>query len=251
MKSVINPKYAASAASLTKIANGNYTPEHTFCNRRNVVELVTVDGQKMVVKSYRKVGWINGVIYTLFRKTKARRAYEHAMILLDNGIPTPTPVAYFEKRRFGIFNRGYFIAEYLNLPATSELFHSTKPDSLEHGRLALALSRFTLDLHNKGIVPLDYNTTNLLFEKVSDNFKFYLIDINRMKFGKKPGIKLAMKSFLQLGTYPDDYINMLTPYVTGRGFDFEDAVFALIRQRRSRRRFLRFKRFFKPNKIST
>lgn len=246
MKTVINPAYHQCAASLTAIAKGNYTPLKTFCDNRNTVELVSVDGKPMVVKRYKKTNMLTGLIYTLLRKSKARRAYEHALELIKRDIATPFPVAYFEKNRCGLFHTGYFISEYVDLPPVSELFYTDRLSPEEHYLLADNLSRFTLTLHLKGIVPLDYNTGNILVAKEGDRYRFSLIDINRMRIGHVPKIKEAMTSFFQLGTYPHDYLGLLEPYVWERGFDFEEALYHVIRHRRSQTRLRKIKRFFRP-----
>jgi hypothetical protein len=39
---------------------------------------------------------INKIVYKKFRKSKARRSYEYATLLLDKGIGTPQPIAFLE-----------------------------------------------------------------------------------------------------------------------------------------------------------
>ena len=245
MKTVIHPDYSGQAAALQSVTRGNYTPLKTFCDNRNRVELVDVGGKPMVVKWYKKTNLLTGLIYTLFRKSKARRAYEHALELLKRGISTPRPIAYFEQKSRGLFRVGCFFSEYVDLPAVSELFYTDKLSKEEHDLMADNLSRFTLSLHLKGIVPLDYNTGNLLVDKVGDRYRFTLIDINRMKIGRVPKIKEAMTSFFQLGTYPHDYLGLLEPYVWERGFNFEDALYHVICHRRNQTRLRRFKNIFR------
>lgn len=249
MKTVIHPNYTPYASKLTAIVQEDYTPVLTFCNNRNIVELVNVQGKPLVVKKYKKANLLTDIIYTFFRKSKARRAYEHALELLKRGIDTPFPVAYFEKRKWGIFRRGYFISEFVDQTSVLDLFYTNKLDENEHSLLADNLSRFTLTLHLNGIIPLDFNTSNILCRKDGDKYKFSLIDINRMKFGRIPKIKDAMRSFFQLGTYPRDYLALLGPYTHERGFDFEEALYHVICHRRHQTRLRKIKRFFKPKKV--
>lgn len=248
MRKIIHPDYRHLDADLSALPRGEYTPIKTFCNNRNKVELVSIQGTQAVVKIYKKTNLITGLIYTFFRKSKARRAYEHALELLSRGISTPSPIAYFEERRWGIFRNGYFVSEYVDLPPVSEYFYYEHPDDNEHALMADNLSRFTLELHEKGIIPLDYNTTNILFKREEGRYEFTLIDINRMKIGRIPKIKEAMMSFFQLGTYPRDYHSLLGPYVTKRDFDFEEALYYVIIHRRNKKRLQRLKRLFKPSR---
>jgi hypothetical protein len=248
MKIVIHPNYASLGNEIAEIIRGNYTPDKTFCNKRNTVELVTIGQQPMVVKRYKKTNLLTGVIYTFFRKSKACRAYEHGLRLLNEGISTPQPVAYAEKKKYGILTYGYFISEYVDLPTLEATFYDSNADRDQHQRLAQALSEFTLMLHLKGIVPLDYNTSNLLFKKENGQYQFTLIDINRMHFGSIPNLNDSMRAFFQLGTYPPDYTPLLSYYAEQRGFDFEESLFNVIRHRQNRTRLQKLKRFFKKFK---
>lgn len=252
MKSVIHPDFENIRAELVSLIKGDYTPLKTFCNKRNTVQLVSVAGRKMVLKKYKPNGWVTGLIYTLFRKSKARRAYEHAITLTSLGFDTPQPIAYFEDKRAGIFRQGYFVCDYADLPSVEQIFYSDKErlNKDEHLKMAHSLSRYTLSLHNAGVLPLDFNTGNILFSQAGDKYDFTLIDINRMKFGKIPGLKKAMISFFQLGTYPHDYLGLLEPYVWERQFNFEEALYEVLKLRRKQSRWRRFKGFFKPAKKS-
>ena len=55
--------------------------------------------------------------------------------------------------------------------------------SLEEEKdLIKAFVRFTVDIHEKDIFPLDYSPGNILYEKVGDKYNCCLVDINRMQF---------------------------------------------------------------------
>lgn len=246
MKSVIHPSYIAIAPELKRLAEEEYTPDKVFCDNRNKVVLVTVGGKQLVLKKYKPANLFTGLVYTLFRKTKARRAYDHALRLLDAGFDTPFPVAYFEKRRWGLFRDGYFISEYAELPSAADFFYGDRSDRAEHEFLAESLSKFTLKLHLEGIIPLDFNMSNILMKKEGKDYRFVLIDINRMKFGRVPRLREAMRSFFQLGTYPHDHLSLLVPYTSARGYDFEDALYYVIRYRRHQKRLRRIKGLFNP-----
>ncbi len=82
MRQVIHPDYTDLTDGLLKLAHGEYSPVKTFCNNRNKVDLASLDGKPVVVKKYKRTNLLTGIIYTFFRKSKARRAYEHALRLL-------------------------------------------------------------------------------------------------------------------------------------------------------------------------
>lgn len=247
MKTVINPRYADACDDLKKIVKGEYTPLRIFCDSRNRVDLVDIKGHgPVVVKKFKRTNIFTALLYTFFRKTKARRSYENALRLTEAGIDTPYPVAYFEKSSRGLFRDGYYISEYCSWPEVKESFYPDGELPDDHKQLAHELALFTLDLHNKGILPLDFNTSNILFKKDGDKYSFSLIDINRMKFTKgKLSLKQRMLSLYQLGTYPRDYHDLLGTYSYYSGIDFEEGLFEILLHRRDAKHLRRFKDLFR------
>src|SRR5690554_145431 len=63
---------------------------------RNSIKTITIDGVVLSVKSFKVPHLVNSIAYRYFRKSKARRSFENALTLLNMGIGTPEPVAYFE-----------------------------------------------------------------------------------------------------------------------------------------------------------
>jgi tRNA A-37 threonylcarbamoyl transferase component Bud32 len=56
---------------------------------------------------------------------------------------------------------------------------------------------FTHNLHENGIMFLDHSTSNTLIKKNNNGYKFYLIDLNRMRF-KSLTLKERLKNFKRL-----------------------------------------------------
>lgn len=245
MKAVINQQYAALAPELNRIAAGHYTPEKVFCNRRNTVELVNIGGKPFVVKRYKEVTPAMGLTY-LWRKTKARKAYDNANTLIGNGFLTPAPVAFFERKRCGIFRDCVFISEYVPFPPLSDTLYAENADAGERYWLYRNISAYTLSLHQKGIVPVDFNATNILLEKIDrTTYRFWLIDINRMTTGHVPSLKEGMRAFFQLGSNAWNYGQLLQVYAGARGFALDDCIYAILRARRSWHRLRRIKHPFR------
>ena len=65
---------------------------------RNQIRAFDIGGERLVVKRYKRPSAFNAVMYSFFRKSKARRAYEHALRLRELGIDTPEPVALNQMR---------------------------------------------------------------------------------------------------------------------------------------------------------
>ena len=56
---------------------------------------------------------------------------------------------------------------------------------------------FTHNLHENGIMFLDHSRSNTLVKKHNDDYRFYLIDLNRMKF-KSLSVDERFKNFRRL-----------------------------------------------------
>lgn len=97
-----------------------------FCNKRNVVERVKVGEDIIVIKRYKRPTIANCIVYTFFRKNKARRSFEYAKRLLKIGIDTAKPIAYIELNSYGFFHTGYYISEWLLYTPLQKIFAETK-----------------------------------------------------------------------------------------------------------------------------
>jgi len=150
---------------------------------RNTIKLFDLDGLTLNVKSFKKPHLVNQIIYGYFRKSKAKRSYEYATVLNNKKIGTPTPIGYFEnKNTLGLLD-SYYISEHLECDLTyRELL--TNQNYENHEEILRAFTRFTFDLHEKEVYFLDHSPGNTLIKKNNDNYDFFLVDLNRMKFQK-------------------------------------------------------------------
>lgn len=149
--------------------------------KRNSLKLFDLDGEVIIVKSFKTPNLFNQVIYQFFRKSKAQRSFEYAHKLLDLGIGTPKPIAYYEFPKNLFFNKSYYVSQHLNCDYTfrdlTEDF-----DIPDRENILRAFTRFTYNLHEKKVMFLDHSPGNTLIRKEKDHYKFYLVDLNRMRF---------------------------------------------------------------------
>ncbi|MGC9150269.1 MAG: lipopolysaccharide kinase InaA family protein [Microbacter sp.] len=179
-KIIVSPTHQSLHAFLTNIPNTFPVQGKTIYKARNEIKLMKINGELLVVKSYKQPHFINRIAYGLLRKSKAHRAFEYAQRLIDKQINTPFPIAYIEQRTMGLLTNSYFISAFC--PYTHllrELWDYASPDKHE---LIQSFAIFTTYLHSRNIYPVDYSPGNILFEKGVDGFQFSLIDINRMRF---------------------------------------------------------------------
>lgn len=166
--------------------------------KRNKIKLFELEGKTINVKSFKIPNLINKVAYKYFRKSKAKRSFEYATILLERGIGTPQPIAYVENYNWLGLKESYYASEHLVTELTfRELVEM--PDYPDHENILRQFTNFSYDLHQKGIEFLDHSPGNTLIKKVSEGqYSFYLVDLNRMNFHESMDFDLRMKNLSRL-----------------------------------------------------
>jgi len=152
----------------------------------------------IVIKSFKFPNMINKIIYKYFRKSKARRSFEYATILLEKGIGTPQPIVFFENYDAVGLKDSYYVSEHLDCDLTfRELVEI--PDFPENEIILRQFTRFSYDLHQKGIEFLDHSPGNTLIKKGKNGkYDFFLVDLNRMEFHESMSFEKRMKNLCRL-----------------------------------------------------
>lgn len=217
---------------------------------RNTIRRFTQEGETLAVKRFKQPGFLQGILYAHFRRSKARRSFEHAMRLVGLGIGTPQPVAWSEYRRNGRLTNSFYISGYSELKPLSE-FARRFPDV--ESRPALdAFARFVAELHEKGIDHRDFNQGNILcgYDPEEKQWRFELIDINLMRFLDRPLTpRQCMINLRRLSCPAPAFLYILDRYAEVRGWNIDDTLLrglffrlAFGRQRAFKKRFLRRKK---------
>lgn len=165
---------------------------------RNHIRLFEIDGKNINVKSFKIPIWINKIAYRYFRKSKAKRSYESALILLEKGIGTPLPVAYQEN--FGIWGltSSYYASLHLDYDLTYRELVEIK-DFPDEVNILRQFTRFCWKMHEAGIEFKDHSPGNTLVKKKPDGqYEFFLVDLNRMKFHEHMDTDMRMKNLSRL-----------------------------------------------------
>lgn len=164
---------------------------------RNTIKKVTAkDGTVFSIKKFKTPNLFQGLVYRFLRKSKAKRSYLYANRLIDLGIQTPVPVAYLECFSGGL-KESFFVSEHLDYDFDFRVLnHNPKwPDRVE---ILKQFTSYTFNLHEKEIQFLDHSPGNtLIVKKGGKQYDFYLIDLNRMRFGKMD-LHARMKNFRRL-----------------------------------------------------
>jgi hypothetical protein len=181
MKMVINPAFDYLIPFVKSLPKRFDKEGETIYNIRNKIKVFNTAGnERIVVKSFKVPLLFNRIVYTCFRSSKAERSYKHALELIDRQINTPPPVAYIEMRKNSLLAESYYVSIYKEYPGNMQELRCRPLEDKKD--LACAFARFTADIHEKAIYPLDYSPGNILYEKVGDEYRFCLIDLNRMRF---------------------------------------------------------------------
>ena len=199
MKFTINPFFEiASEAIVSVINNFNSTGFLFGDGQRNKIKLFELEGKTINIKSFKIPHLVNKIAYKYFRKSKARRSFEYATTLLEKGIGTPQPIAYFENQDFIGLKDSYYVSEHLQCDLTyRELVEI--PDFPDNENILRQFTQFSFDLHEKGIEFLDHSPGNTLIKKNAEgNYDFYLVDLNRMNFHVSMDFDSRMKNLSHL-----------------------------------------------------
>ena len=183
MNKVIHPEFLHQAEEINQIIENFNTGGQMFVDgTRNKINLFDLGNLTVNVKSFKVPNFINKLVYRTFRKSKARRSYEFANILLEKGIGTPQPIAYFEHFTAFTLQDSYYISAQMETELTFRQLIEI-PDYPDHENILRQFTRFTFELHEKGVEFLDNTPGNTLIKKIGEEqYAFFLVDLNRMKF---------------------------------------------------------------------
>ena len=199
MKYIINPSYISAKKILSDcISNFNSSGKLFGDGKRNTIKLFYLAGKTINIKSFKIPHLINKIAYSYFRKSKARRSFEYATTLLEKGIGTPEPIAFFENYDIVGLKDSYYVSEHLECDLTFRDLVEI-PDYPDHDSILRQFTKFCFDLHEKGIEFLDHSPGNTLIKKNAEgNYDFFLVDLNRMQFHESMSFEIRMKNLCRL-----------------------------------------------------
>lgn len=204
MKVVIRKEFQhLSKAIVGIITNFNSSGIYFSEPVRNAIKIFELDSKKVNVKSFKLPNLFNKIVYGYFRKSKAKRSFEFATILLQRNIGTPQPIAYFENSDIIGLKDSYYMSEQMDIDLLFRdlIINDNYPDK---ENILRQFVQFMFDLHEKNIEFIDNTSGNTLIKKVGENkYDFYLVDLNRMNFDRKMSLKKRMLNMSKLTNKPD------------------------------------------------
>lgn len=159
-------------------------------SERNLVKYKEINIKKFSKKN-KLIKWY----YKKNEGSKAERSYNFGNKLLQLGIKTPEPIAYYdefyvEKEKT---TRSFYVCENLDYdfsfrevlwnegitPKIEEILQN------DYNNIINEFTKFTFEMHEKNIYFGDYTPGNILVKIDREGrYNFYLIDLNRIKFCK-------------------------------------------------------------------
>ena len=184
-------------ALATLISNFETEGELFIKGSRNTIKLFKVDGVLLNIKSFKKPGFIKKIIYKYFRESKAKRSFDFGTKLLEKGFLTPKPIGYIENFDLIGLKDSYFCCEHLeNSYTIGTVFMNRSFDNRDE--ILRGFARFFYKMHESGIEFLDNSLGNTLIIYQNNEFKYFLVDLNRMKFDAKMSGFDRMKNLSRL-----------------------------------------------------
>ena len=199
MKIIINPKYEYLREDILQIPEEfKKQPGEILYEARNILKVVELGGIRVVIKSFHQPKFFNRIVYSFIRKSKALRSYLFSEKLLECNISAPTPIACIIQSKGGLITNSYYINKYEEADTVRELMEGTVKGNEE---LLNEFTDFLIHTHYEGVLHLDLSPGNILFKKESNGkYKFFLIDVNRMKLDTYVGMKEASYNLRRLCT---------------------------------------------------
>ena len=195
MNSFFNTEIDIDKAELLSLIE-NFDDLNGGTGERNIIKILKFNGININIKAFKIPNIINQVVYSFFRKSKAQRSFEYAIKLKNLGIGTPKPIAYFEYKSNSLFKKSFYVSEQQDCDLTYREL-TTNFDYPDYEDMLRAFTRFTYNLHEKGIHFLDHSPGNTLIKKKHKSYDFYLVDLNRMNFGPLD-FETRIKNFAKL-----------------------------------------------------
>jgi len=221
MNIVVNPKFSRLRSFIENIPANFENSGELIYTARNQLKKFTVEGYDVIVKRYKRPHLINRIAYSFVRPSKAKRAYEYALKLLELGVDSPAPIAYIEEINGGLLDLGYFISIYENdVEDVRNLMFGTQKDD----NLLKELAKYIADIHSKGVLHLDMSPGNILYRKEENGFHFTLVDINRMQFLSTIQNEKRYKSFKRLCENEEVLTKLAQMYAEASGLDDSETV---------------------------
>ena len=102
MKVVINPKYNFLTDFIYHLPGCFFKDGETIYQGRNILKKYDIQGYRLIVKRFKRPNIINQIVYSFFRRSKARRSFDYSLEVQKRGFGVADPIAYIEIKHGGL-----------------------------------------------------------------------------------------------------------------------------------------------------
>lgn len=180
-------------------------------DRRNIVKKVIVAQGTYVIKNFKGMYFLNRLVYSFFRGSKAERSFLNSGILNDRGIITPPNVGWIDFYNCGLLAESYYISGYSPYKTLQEVLDENRQNESHKATLYQHLLLFVVKLHDLGVYHNDFTLGNILVIPKSDGYEFSLVDLNRIRF-QKVTFRKGLLNFNKLEIPAEDMNNLIREY---------------------------------------
>ena len=162
------------------------------------------------VKGYRS-GGLRYALKSLAVTSRAMKSWIAGNSLLVRGINTPRPQALLEKKYGPVVLKSFLITEWLAGSVElndyiAGLCERCAPRAAKDSFIA-ALARSVRDLHAQAVYHADLKSTNILVcEAGNDSWKFYFVDLDRVRFNKNLTFRERANNLAQINASVSSYM---------------------------------------------
>lgn len=220
-KIVIHPDYEHLRPFVEQLPIDFPTHGKVLQDRRNTIKTFEVNGTIINVKRFRIPIFINRIVYSFFRGSKASKAYYNSLEVIKRGFDTPHSIAYIEEYACGLLAYSYYISLQSPLSKEIRIFYSGPLEGNES--FFKAFAHYSAALHEAGIYHQDYSPGNILFEEKEGKYDFCLVDINRMQF-RSVTLESGCRNFERLFDNDDVYRFLALQYAEARKMDAGECI---------------------------
>lgn len=193
---------------------------------RNVLRVVEAENlglegiDRVVVKRFHGLFWVQSILYSFFFKPKGRKAYDNTTELERRGFEPAHELALVEVWQHGLYRYSFFVTEMVMGERLTKLIRGLQASHQQEAVRQVVKQYATMvkNLHERGVLYQDLNGGNVICrqDETSGLWHFALVDTNRARLyddGTTLELKSAKKDLIlmnpELGTnkmFQEEYL---------------------------------------------
>ena len=159
------------------------------------------DQGDIFVKLYEPRAWIEYIKY-LFKNTRAKAEYRTNLLFRKHGLPTPVPLAWGEKRVFGIWTKSALVLECIDPGTTLSDYLKENRSKASTSKTTETLAVHVAQLHNSGFYYRDLHGQNILLGNTRENGgRLYFVDLHEVRHVGKIEYRMCIDDLGRLNGY--------------------------------------------------